>query len=332
MRQPAAAPPPAPAPRADSLKDRLLDIRTLVSFVVLALLLGFLATRVQLDYRQTVRAITAVSPGLYGLAFVAFYCSFLVRTLRWQVLLRNTREWSPYRNLFQIVILAFFANCILPAKMGDFYRAYLLRERTRIPGSKGLGTIVSERVLDFLVLMILLLLSGLLSFRSAIPSQFLRAFVAGLAISLTLVLGLLLLRFGNGRMARWVPKRFKEHLGRFTGGLLDAFTDRLPWIVGLSVLVWMAESARLYLVVLALPLPVSLHLAQVVFIALVASLLTTIPALPGGLVLVEGGIIAVLAVFGLTPSQGLSVAILDRVISYWSLIAVGLVVFLVSRR
>jgi uncharacterized protein (TIRG00374 family) len=68
------------------------------------------------------------------------------------------------------------------------------------------------------------------------------------------------------------------------------------------------------------------------FIALVASLLTTIPALPGGLVLVEGGIIAVLVFFGLTASQALSVAILDRLISYWSLIAVGLVVFLLSHR
>ncbi len=68
------------------------------------------------------------------------------------------------------------------------------------------------------------------------------------------------------------------------------------------------------------------------FIALVASLLTTIPALPGGLVLVEGGIIAVLVFFGLSASQALSVAILDRLISYWSLIAVGLAVFLLSHR
>ena len=50
------------------------------------------------------------------------------------------------------------------------------------------------------------------------------------------------------------------------------------------------------------------------------------------LVLVEGGIIAVLVFFGLTASQALSVAILDRLISYWSLIAVGLVVFLLSHR
>jgi uncharacterized membrane protein YbhN (UPF0104 family) len=49
-------------------------------------------------------------------------------------------------------------------------------------------------------------------------------------------------------------------------------------------------------------------------------------------VLVEGGIIAVLVFFGLTASQALSVAILDRLISYWSLIAVGLVVFLLSHR
>jgi uncharacterized protein (TIRG00374 family) len=68
------------------------------------------------------------------------------------------------------------------------------------------------------------------------------------------------------------------------------------------------------------------------FIALVASLLTTIPALPGGLVLVEGGIIAVLVFFGLSASQAFSVAILDRLISYWSLIGVGLVVFLLSHR
>jgi uncharacterized protein (TIRG00374 family) len=114
--------------------------------------------------------------------------------------------------------------------------------------------------------------------------------------------------------------------------LLSAFAGRLPLLLGLTVLVWMAESARLFLVVQALPLHVSLSLAQIMFIALVASLLTTIPALPGGLVLVEGGIIAVLVFFGLTASQALSVAILDRLISYWSLIAVGLVVFLLSHR
>jgi uncharacterized membrane protein YbhN (UPF0104 family) len=48
-------------------------------------------------------------------------------------------------------------------------------------------------------------------------------------------------------------------------------------------------------------------------------------------VLVEGGIVAVLVFFGLNPNAALSVALLDRFISYWSLIGVGLSVFLFSR-
>src|SRR5205823_1283016 len=237
--QPAAVPPQAAVTRS-ALKDRLLDPRTLISFGILAVVLFVVLTHVQFDYGDSLRAISQTNVLIYALAFVAFYFSFVVRTIRWQILLRNTGESNRFGELFHIVILAWFANCVLPAKMGDFYRAYLLRQQTDVSGSKGLGTIFSERALDFLVLMSLLVISGL------------------------------------------------------------------------TVLVWMAESPRLFLVVQALPLHVSLSLAQIMFIALVASLLTTIPALPGGLVLVEGGIIAVLVFFGLTASQALSVAILDR--------------------
>jgi uncharacterized protein (TIRG00374 family) len=129
-----------------------------------------------------------------------------------------------------------------------------------------------------------------------------------------------------------LPEQVRERAGRFRRGLVSAFHGQIPLLLGLTVTVWLAESARLYLVVLALPLHVSLNPAQVMFIALVASLLTTIPALPGGLVLVEGGIIAVLAFFGMSTGQAFTVAILDRIISYWSLIVIGLVVFLLSRQ
>jgi len=262
----------------------------------------------------------------------AFYFSFVVRTVRWQLLLRNTGESTRFGKLFHIIILAWFANCVLPAKMGDFYRAYLLRQQTDVSGSKALGTIFSERALDFLVLMSLLLVSGLISFRASVPERFVPAFIVGLIIAAGLIVGLLLIRYSEGRLSRFLPERLRAQATRFKHGLLSAFAGRVPLLLGLTVVVWMAESTRLFLVVQALPLHISLSLAQIVFIALVASLLTTIPALPGGLVLVEGGIIAVLVFFGLSSSQALSVAILDRLISYWSLIAVGLVVFLMSHR
>jgi glycosyltransferase 2 family protein len=329
--QPAAVPPQAVVARS-ALKDRLLDPRTLISFGILVIVLVVVLTHVQFDYGASLRAISQTNVLIYALAFAAFYFSFVVRTIRWEILLRNTGESNRFGGLFHIVILAWFANCVLPAKMGDFYRAYLLRQQTDVSGSKGLGTIFSERALDFLVLMSLLVISGLISFRATVPERFLPAFIVGLLIAVGLIAGLLVVRYSEGRLSRYLPERLRERAARFKHGLLSAFAGRLPLLLGLTVVVWMAESTRLFLVVQALPLHISLSLAQIMFIALVASLLTTIPALPGGLVLVEGGIIAVLVFFGLTASQALSVAILDRLISYWSLIAVGLVVFLLSHR
>jgi glycosyltransferase 2 family protein len=331
--QPVGLPPPAPAPspRSESLLGRFRDVRTLISFAILAVLLVVVFTHVQFDYRDSLRAISQTNLLLYAGAFLVFYFSFVVRAFRWELLLRNSGERSAFGGLFHIIMLAWFANCILPAKMGDFYRAYLLRRRTAISGSTGLGTIVSERIIDFVVLVTLLIVSGLISFRLGLPHQYLAVFIVGFAIAAALVLSLIALRFTQGRLSRLLPARFHGHAGRFKGGLLNAFRANLPALVCLTILVWLAESSRLYLVIQALPLHVTLNPAQVMFIALVASLLTTIPALPGGLVLVEGGIIAVLLSFGLMASQGLSVAILDRIISYWSLIVIGLVVFLLTR-
>src|SRR5207302_8203184 len=216
--QPAAVPPQPAAARSESLKDRFFDIRTLISFAILAFVLFFVLTHVQLDYRESLRAISQTNPLLYGLAFIAFYFSFVVRAVRWEVLLRNTGESERFGELFHIVILAWFANCVLPAKMGDFYRAYLLRQQTDVSGSKRLGTIVSERALDFLVLMSLLLISGLVSFRASVPERFLPAFIVGLIIAAGLIVGLLIIRYSEGRLSRYLPERLRAQATRFKHG------------------------------------------------------------------------------------------------------------------
>jgi hypothetical protein len=59
-----------------------------------------------------------------------------------------------------------------------------------------------------------------------------------------------------------------------------------------------------------------------------------VPATPGGLGLVEGGIIGVLssALFAVAAPVAVAVALLDRVINYWSIIVFGFVLYLVSKR
>src|SRR5260370_8503198 len=135
--------------------------------------------------------------------------------------------------------------------------------------------------------MSLLLVSGLVSFRASVPERFVPAFIVGLLIAAGLIVGLLVIRYSEGRLSRFLPERLRAQATRFKHGLLSAFAGRLPLLLGLTVLVWMAESARLFLVVQALPLHISLSIAHIGFIALVASLLTTIPPPPRRLALAQ---------------------------------------------
>jgi len=331
-------PPPVPLPPPEEARERLsarfIDPRTLASFVLVIGLIAFALTRARLDYGHTLSVIRQVHPLLYAAAFAAFYLSFAVRAVRWRLLLANSGEDGPLPGLWRVLMVAWFANCLLPAKMGDLYRAHVLRRMYPISGSKGLGTVVTERFIDFGVLMAMLLGSGLIAFRSRVPRVFVPALAAGVVLALANVGILLIARFSRGQLTRFLPAALAGRLRRFKAGLLDSLgpAASLATLLAMTAAVWLLESARLFLVVHALPLHFTVSLPQVIFIALVASLLTTIPALPGGLILVEGGIVAVLAFFGMNPSAALSVALLDRFVSYWSVIAVGLVVFLLQRR
>jgi glycosyltransferase 2 family protein len=77
----------------------------------------------------------------------------------------------------------------------------------------------------------------------------------------------------------------------------------------------------------------------IVFVALAAALMTTLPLTPAGLGFAEGAIVGIFVLAskaGLAPGvdehTAASIALLDRGISYWSLIAVGLIVYPLSRR
>src|SRR4029077_8788988 len=103
---------------------------------------------------------------------------------------------------------------------------------------------------------------------------------------------------------------------------------RYPTLLLLTGMVWACEAARLGFVVHALDVNV-LGPSQILLVALVAALLTAVPFLPGGLGLVEAGMIGVLvAVGGIKLEGAVSIALLDRSISYGSVVVIGFVVFM----
>src|SRR6266545_4697022 len=86
-------------------------------------------------------------------AFVHFF-----RALRWDYLLRPIAT-VPRRRLIAIGFIGFLAILVLPLRMGEVVRPYLVRQKGRISGSAALGTIAAERVLDGLFVALLLALA-----------------------------------------------------------------------------------------------------------------------------------------------------------------------------
>jgi glycosyltransferase 2 family protein len=330
----------SPAPDT-SLGRRILRPRTLVSFAVGAAILAFAFSHLQVNLAETFRVIASANWGLVASALLVYYLVFPIRAVRWRRMLENTgikrADVPGVAGLVTIIYLSWFANSIVPAKLGDVYRAYLLRERSpgRVSFSRAGGTIVAERLIDLAVLLVLLGATGLLSFRGAIPGPILTVLEIGFVTVILAGFGVLGLRQLGGYLRRFVPHRFERIYDNFLAGAVESFGG-YPQLLALTLLAWAAEASRLFLVTQALGVQLSANpiseTLMIVFIALGAAFLTAPPGTPAGLGYVEASVAFALTLLGVNQSVALSVAILDRAISLGSLIVGGLVVYVISHR
>ena len=331
--------------KAPALGRRFFNLRTLISFGLGFAILVFLFTRVQIDVGAILDWLRQANPAWLAAALLAFYATFPVRGLRWRRLLDNVEQTTGEEvdrrvgvpALSEIMFLGWFANCIVPAKLGDAYRAYLLKLNAGVSFSTTIGTILAERIIDVVVLFLLMLGATYLAFGRALPPEVLLLMQIGCALVVLVVIGLVSMRRLRPLVQRLLPSRLHDQYQRFEAGTLGSFRG-IPALVALSLVAWSGEVARLYLVTVALGLG-GIAPSVVVFVALAAALMTTLPLTPAGLGFAEGTIVGILllaARAGLAPGvdehAAASIALLDRGISYWSLIVVGLVVYPLSRR
>jgi len=322
-----------------SLGRRVFRPQTLISFGIGVLILIFGLSRLQIDLPGTLRVLGHANVVLLFAAFLVYYTTFPVRAIRWRLMLQNAgcaRESLPaVPGLMEIIYLSWFANSVVPAKLGDVYRAYLLRKRSAVTLSKAGGTIVAERLIDFASLMVILVVTGMLSFRGRLPGTVATVLEAGAVGVLIGVVALFSMHRLDSIVRRFIPGRLHEIYDHFQEGTLGSF-GAYPALLGLTVLAWGAEMGRLFLVTRAVGLALSsnpvLDLLMAGFIALGAALLTAPPGTPAGLGYVEATISGALILFGANHTVAVSVALLDRSISFLSLVVIGFVVYLLSHR
>lgn len=326
-----------------SLSKRLLNWRTLVPLAIVIFALIFVATKANINPQQTWNTIRTANLIFFAAAFVIYYLSFPIRALRWRILLNNVGftkengvELPKFWKLTEIIYLSFFANVVVPARLGELYRAYLLRQEAGVSATRTFGTVLAERLLDLIVLLLLFIPAVIISLHDNLPKEL----QLGLEITLGLVIlgvaALFALRSFREKIARFIPSRFRGHYYHFQEGMLGSFR-RIPTLAGLTVCVWACEALRFFFIVLALNLITgnTIHIVTAALvIALGEALLTIIPFTAGGVGLVEGGMAAMILLFnhGSANAGNMSAAaiVLDRSISLLSIWVIGFIVFMLA--
>jgi uncharacterized protein (TIRG00374 family) len=269
-----------------------------------------------------------VSPIAFAFAFAAQYLGYVFLGIRYKMLLENCEVKISLWQATVTCLMGAAANAALPTKLGDFYRAYLLRKHSNVSVGQGLGVNIGERLLDlafvfglFLIMTRILFAHGSNAIVNGIIES--SSYLFGVAV---LILILLLIPATRHIVLAIFPRRVRPFVTQFIDGATGSLGHRWFYLTVATAGVWAMESTRLYLVTVALG--VHMTIPQVVFTVMATTLLASIPVSFSGLGLVEGGITDLLKLFRLDAALGLATIMCDRLISFASIIVLGFVSFL----
>ncbi len=163
-----------------------------------------------------------------GGAVLLFVISVLIRAWRWQLLVRPVKK-TGFHLLFAIMNIGYMSNNLLPFRLGELIRAHLLGTKAEISRVSALATVIVERVLDMLGLLLLVCLT-LFLFR--FPSGTIRTDITiGLGVIvvmlLLLLLGSIFLRRTTKRLVFTVTELLSRRWRKKVLKMTDAFLDGL---------------------------------------------------------------------------------------------------------
>ena len=314
------------------LETSLFTPRTIISFLLALVVLYLVISRTNIDFAESWRQIRRANYWYFGAALVMYYITFVLRGWRWKGMLGSAgisdstgHPMPSISGMFQIMTLSWFANSVLPARMGDAYRCYLIKRRANASLGISLGTMLAERLIDLFVLVGMLLMAGAIVYGTHAPDQAQQAFFAGGGLVLLGVVGMAVFWILRDRIEGMLPGRIVTHYRKVRDGLFDSIRKPLA-PVGVSILLWLCDGMRVFLVAWSLDQHIPYQAA--IMVALLSALVSTIPITPAGLGFVEGMMIYALTSIGVASSTAAAIALLDRLVTYGSLLIVGGIVYL----
>jgi glycosyltransferase 2 family protein len=308
-------------------------IRLLLPFAISAALLLLVINSIRGEADQLTAALGAADWRLIVPAVGLYFIGVWLRSARWKLLLPTHNVKTT--TLFRALVVGFTINNLLPLRMGEVARAYLLARWCRISYGATIASLVVERVLDGLSLAVLLLVAlrllpgapgyllvvGVLAAGGFLGGAVLLAIAAWRASALTALASFL---------ARWLPSRIGLALMRVAENFAQSLALvhdplRLVRLMGLSLLAWCFELGLFFVLQASFGLPASYPLALLVGSA--ANFATLIPSSPGYVGTFDGVLINVLHdVAGVAAGQAAAYDVVVHAALFLPVVIVGTLV------
>lgn len=300
--------------------------------VVTALSVGvFAAFSIYADLDKLKDRLAQFSVLAIALALVLALGNYFIRFLRWEGYLRRTGHRVP-RSTSLLVFASGFAMSVTPGKVGELFKAALLRETARSTMARTVPIVVAERVTD-LVSVVILALVGVAMYGVAVTMV-----VTGTAC---VVVGMVILSY---RPLAYGCIRFLERLKmphKLTHKLrelYDNLTDLakpvpLTTATAMGMLAWLCECLGFALIVRSFPgAEVPFGLAMLIYVT--TTLAGALSFLPGGLVVTEASMVLFLmrAGHGLDEPAAVAATILIRICTLWFAVILGLIALSLVKR
>jgi len=265
--------------------------------------------------------------------------TFVVRAERWQYLLGPLGK-TRFSTVFRATVIGFAASAVLPARAGEVIRPYLLARRERLSATAAFATIIVERILD-LVAVLLLMAVFLIWFDPGMESRDSKAFQAvrfgGLMMAPVAVGTLAVMFFMAGhpeRLHAWVlkaeailPTRIAAMIARFAQTFAEGFAvvrspGRLAAAIAWSIVLWVAIASGIWAVSIAFGIAMPFTGAWLMLGPLVVGVAVPTPGGVGGFH--EAYRFGATAFFGADNNTAVGAAIVLHAISIGPVIIAGL--------
>ena len=269
----------------------------------------FLVVYSYLSTDETIRSqiyfyIRQANPLYVGLSLLFALLSHVSRAIRWNYLLRPLGYQTPLLSSFYFVMMAYFANLGIP-RSGEVLRATSLRTYEKVPFEKGFGTIVTERIIDLVMLFIVISVTLFLQTErlTTLMASNKKALVISVLVIIIAVVGLWVSIAVLKKSTSAIAQKLTRFLEGIQSGLLSVFKMKQKgYFIAHTLFIWGCYVAMFWVIKYTLPETESLGLSELLVAFIAGSFAMT--ATNGGVGLYPIAVRASLALFGISFASG----------------------------